>query len=67
MHAFDPTQVTPVIAEGMTIIKAVDEAGQRGGAELRFRRLGLALSLGAILLVVVGLAWKVKQIDSRRS
>jgi predicted CXXCH cytochrome family protein len=65
MHAFEPTQVTPVIAEGMTIIKAVDEAGQRGVAELRFRRLGLALSLGAILLVVVGLAWKVKQIDSR--
>jgi predicted CXXCH cytochrome family protein len=66
MHAFDPSQVTPVIAEGMTIVTAVDEAGQRGRAELRFRRLGLALSLGAILLVVVGLAWKVKQIDSRQ-
>jgi predicted CXXCH cytochrome family protein len=66
MHGFAPTTVTPVIAEGMTIVKGVDEVGQRGVAELRFRRLGLAASLGAILLVVIGLAWKVRQIDQAR-
>ena len=65
MHGFDPTTVTPVITEGMTIVKGVDDAGQRGVAELQFRRRGLAASLGAILLVVVGLAWKVRQIDRR--
>ena len=67
MHGFEPTTVTPVIAEGMVIIKGVNGVGQRGVAELQFRRRGLAASLGAILLVVIGLAWKVKQIDRRRS
>ena len=66
MHGFDAAAVTPVIAEGLTIVKDVDERGQRGVAELRFRRSGLAASLAAILLVVLGLAWKVKQIDRRR-
>ena len=66
MHAFQPTTVAPVIAEGMAIVKGVNEAGQRGVAELQFRRRGLAASLGAILLVVIGLAWKVKQLDSRK-
>jgi predicted CXXCH cytochrome family protein len=65
MHGFDPAAVTPVIAAGLTIVKGVDERGERGVAELQFRRRGLAASLGAILLVVVGLAWKVKQIDRR--
>jgi len=63
MHAFAPAQVAPIIAEGVTIVAAADQAGQRGVGELRFRRRGLFVSLGAILLVVVGLALKVRQID----
>jgi predicted CXXCH cytochrome family protein len=66
MHAFDPSKVAPVIADGMTIVAAADRAGQNGVAELQYRRRGLAVSLGAILLVVVGLAMKVRQIDRRR-
>jgi len=45
----------------------VDRNGQRGVAELSFRRRGLFLSLGAILLVVVGLGLKVRQIDRRHA
>ena len=56
MHAFDPSLVAPVIAQGMKILEGVDTAGQKGVAELRFRRRGLAISLGAILLLVVALA-----------
>lgn len=63
MHAFEPTQVSPIIADGMKIVEQVDRSGQEGVAELRYRRSGLAVSLGAILLVVVGLALKVRQID----
>jgi predicted CXXCH cytochrome family protein len=65
MHTFEPARVAPVIADGMKIVASVDRAGQDGVAELRYRRRGLAASLGAILLLVVGLALKVRQIDRR--
>ena len=66
MHAFEPTLVAPIIADGTKIAAAVDVAGQKGVSELEFRRRGLAWSLAAIVLVVVGLALKVRQIDQRR-
>ena len=66
MHGFAPEKVAPIINQGITIVTDVDRAGQRGVGELRFRRRGLFVSLGAILLVVVGLAFKVRQIDLRR-
>jgi predicted CXXCH cytochrome family protein len=65
MHGFEPTRVTPIIAEGLAIVSTVDRAGQQGVAELGFRRRGLFVSLGAILLVVVALGLKVRQIDRR--
>jgi predicted CXXCH cytochrome family protein len=67
MHASDPALVDPVIADGLKIVAGVDQAAQKGVAELQFRRRGLALSLGAILLVVVGLWLKVRQIDRRHA
>jgi predicted CXXCH cytochrome family protein len=65
MHAFDPALVAPIIANGSKVVDDVNAAGQKGVAELRFRRRGLAISLGAILLLVVGLGLKVRQIDRR--
>jgi predicted CXXCH cytochrome family protein len=65
MHTFEPANVAPIVADGMKIVADVDRANQGGMAELRFRRRGLAVSLGAILLVVVGLFLKVRQIDRR--
>jgi predicted CXXCH cytochrome family protein len=65
MHTFDPALVAPVIAQGTKVLAGVDAAGQKGVAELQFRRRGLAISLGAILLLVIALALKVKQIDRR--
>jgi predicted CXXCH cytochrome family protein len=66
VHSFEPAQVSAVIGEGLTIVKGVEQSGERGAAELRFRRRGLAWSLAIILLFVVGLALKVRQIDRRR-
>ena len=66
MHGFKPLLLTPIIAEGMTIVGGVETAGQNGISELRYRRRGLAASLGAILLFVVGLGLKVRQIDRRQ-
>jgi predicted CXXCH cytochrome family protein len=65
MHGFEPEKVTPIVAEGLKIVSAVDGAGQSGVAELRFRRRGLFISLGTILIFVVALGLKVRQIDRR--
>jgi predicted CXXCH cytochrome family protein len=65
MHGFEPPKVTPILTEGMTIVASVDRAGQAGVGELRFRRRGLAASLAAILILVVALGLKVRQIDRR--
>ena len=63
IHAADPARVDAVIGGGAAIVAAVDKNAERGVAELQFRRRGLALSLGAILIVVIALALKVRQID----
>jgi predicted CXXCH cytochrome family protein len=65
MHGFEPTRVAPILADGMKIVATVDQAGQKGVSELRYRRRGLAVSLGAILVFVVALGLKVRQIDRR--
>jgi predicted CXXCH cytochrome family protein len=65
MHGFDPLRLLPILADGMKIVAAVDRAAQTGRAELSFRRRGLFLSLGAILIFVVALGLKVRQIDRR--
>ena len=67
MHATKVGLVEPVLGEGLTILAAVDAGGERSLTELRYRRRGLAVSLMAILLVVVGLAMKVRQIDRRQA
>jgi len=65
MHAFDPPRLAPIMDEGLKTIGAVNQAGDHALAELRFRRRGLALSLAAILLVVVALVLKIRQLDTR--
>ncbi|MEP7309515.1 MAG: cytochrome c3 family protein [Acidobacteriota bacterium] len=65
IHSSDPAAVDTILAEATTILAGVDRAGQDGVLELRFRRRGLALSLGAIMLLVVALWFKIKQIDRR--
>jgi predicted CXXCH cytochrome family protein len=65
MHGFVPDRVTSILDDGMKIVTAVDRTGQNGVAELRYRRRGLAASLAAILVFVVALGLKVRQLDRR--
>ena len=63
VHAFDATRVEPIANDGLKIVSDVNTAGDKAVAELRFRRRGLAASLGAILLVVIALGLKIQQIE----
>jgi hypothetical protein len=63
MHAFTPDTVSPIVNEGLEQLGVIESAGHEALAELSYRRRGLAVSLLAILLLVVALAWKIRQID----
>jgi predicted CXXCH cytochrome family protein len=67
VHAFTPATVDAAVAHGIETLDGVDAAGHAGERELRFRRRGLAVSLGLILVFVVALALKIRQIDRRRT
>jgi predicted CXXCH cytochrome family protein len=64
MHAFDPKPVEAVLQAGLGITAKVDEAGQAALKEVSYRRTGLAVSLGAILFVVVALRMKIASLES---
>ena len=65
MHAFEPARLMPIVDDGSKLVGEVTSAGDRAVAELQYRRRGLALSLGAILFVVIALGLKIRQIDRR--
>jgi predicted CXXCH cytochrome family protein len=67
LHTFDPLKVDPIIEGGLKLVADVNSAGDAAAAELAYRRRGLALSLGAILLFVGALALKIRQMDRRAS
>ena len=65
MHAFDPKTVDTVLQAGLGLTTKVDAEGQAALAEVSYRKTGLAMSLGAILLVVVALALKIRSLKPR--
>ena len=67
MHAFDPKLVDAVLQEGLAITAQIDADGDTALAEVSYRRTGLAVSLGAILLVVVALRLKIKSLKQPSS
>jgi len=60
LHAFDPAVVQTVLDEGLGLTTKVDEAAASAQRELSFRKTGLAISLAAIVLVVVALQLKLR-------
>ncbi len=67
LHTFDPPKVDAIIEGGLKLVADVDSAGDAATAELAYRRRGLALSLGAILLFVGALALKIRQLEKKDS
>jgi predicted CXXCH cytochrome family protein len=62
MHAFNPKPVETVLQEGLGLTTKIDSEGQAALSEVSYRRTGLAVSLGAILLVVVALRLKIRSL-----
>jgi predicted CXXCH cytochrome family protein len=67
LHAFDPASLDSVVNDGTKILDGVDQSGNRALSELAFRRRGLFVSLGAILLFVIALALKVRNLRRIRT
>jgi hypothetical protein len=65
VHTFRDSEVQKVANPGMAIAKGANEAGVAALAELNFRRKGLGISLITILVTIIGLYLKIRQIESR--
>jgi predicted CXXCH cytochrome family protein len=63
IHAFDPAALDTVVSDGAKILTGVDQAGTKALGELAYRRRGLFISLAMILLVVMALALKIRDLS----
>jgi hypothetical protein len=64
VHAFATEPVQEKVAEGLKIANSAREKGLAALAEADYRRRGLAVSVFFILLLVVGLYLKIRQIEA---
>jgi predicted CXXCH cytochrome family protein len=64
MHAFDPTIVERVLAEGSALTAKIDEAAVAAKDEVSYRRTGLAISLVFIIVVVIALRMKIRTLET---
>ena len=64
-HSFDLQRFLTAANAGLAAADAGIAAGHRAFAELRFRRLGLSLSLLVIVAVIIGLVLKVREMEHR--
>jgi cytochrome c3-like protein len=66
VHAFQPAAVQKPVQEGLAITAETFHAGVSALDERRFRRIGLGVSLTAILITMLGLWLAIRTIESRK-
>jgi hypothetical protein len=66
MHAFSVEAVTADVEEGLGITSGAYKRGEDALAELQFRRTGLAISVTIIVVLIVGLVLRIRQLDHKR-
>ncbi|MFQ5664012.1 MAG: cytochrome c3 family protein [Terriglobia bacterium] len=66
LHALDAARVEKTTQSGQQLAQQAYQAGEQALADLAFRRKGLALSLIAIALVVLGLWLLLRDLERRR-
>ncbi|MEJ2679069.1 MAG: cytochrome c3 family protein, partial [Gemmatimonadota bacterium] len=65
IHTMHVAPVRKEIDAGLAVTTRAQERGRAAMAEHRFRRVGLAISAAIILILVLGLALKIRQIEAR--
>ena len=65
VHSFRVDSVEVAVDTGLVVAAAAYASGESALDELRFRRLGLAVSVAIILVLIVGLVLKIRQIEER--
>lgn len=65
VHAFVVDSVAAHVNAGLVITDTAFARGDRAMGELRFRRTGLAVSVGIILLLIAGLVLRIREIDRK--
>jgi len=66
IHSFNPARVQEEIAAGLQITAKTHAEGIAALKERDYRRRGLALSLLAIVAVVIGLSLYLRKIEARQ-
>ncbi|HEX9165638.1 MAG TPA: cytochrome c3 family protein [Gemmatimonadales bacterium] len=64
IHTFEPDSVNQHAGAGWEIATAAISRGHAALENLRFRRVGLGISTGIILLLIFGLVLKIRQIEA---
>ncbi|MDH3458712.1 MAG: cytochrome c3 family protein, partial [Gemmatimonadota bacterium] len=64
IHGFDVIAVSAQVQEGLTIATEAHRRGEVALGGLRFRRLGLGVSVTIILALIAGLVLKIRQLES---
>lgn len=65
VHQFDPAAIKKLSDEGVQIANKTYEKGVKALEDLKFRHRGLWISVGIILVAIVGLVLKIREIDRR--
>ena len=66
VHSFSVEAVTKEIEVGLGVSNKAYARGVEALHELQFRRRGLAVSVGIILILIVGLVIKIRQLERKR-
>jgi hypothetical protein len=63
VHTFATAPVEEKVKQGLAFAKSAEDMGVAALAEIDYRRIGLAVSLVFILILVLGLYLKIRQIE----
>jgi predicted CXXCH cytochrome family protein len=65
VHSFNVIAVKDEVESGLEIAATAHELGVQATGRLQFRRMGLAISVVIIGMLIVGLLLKIRELDSR--
>lgn len=67
IHTFNVDSVMEYAEDGLTIAAQAHKLGEDALGELKFRRTGLAVSVTVILVLVVGLVLRIRELERRKA